>query len=354
MPAILGTDVALPQRYYTQEELAAAVADMLAASDAIGPSTVERFFRAVHVEGRHLALPLERYRTLKGFGERSSAWLECALPLGASAVRSVLEKSGLSADHVDLFVTSTVTGVAVPSLEPYLMNGLGFSPGCRRLPLFGLGCAGGAAGIARASDYLAGHPTHAALLLCVELCSLAFQPDHGSLANVVATGLFGDGAASVLLVGDAHPLARRGRGRVKGARSALFPDTLGTMGWEIVDSGFRVVLGKEVPHLARTALSATIRDFLASHGLSPSDVRRWIAHPGGPSVIDAIEDGLELPRGALDATRDSLGRIGNLSSASVLAVLDSVLAKGGMTRGDRGVLFAMGPGFGAEVVLLEW
>lgn len=231
------------------------------------------------------------------------------------------------------------------------MNRLGFAEDCRRVPLFGLGCVAGAAGIARVSDYLQGHPTHAALLLCVELCSLTFQADDVSVANLIACGLFADGAACVLLVGDDHPLASRAKLTVAGTRSVLFPNTEGVMGWDIVDSGFRIVLNAEVPKLARTALAHSVRRFLAANGLHPSHIERWVAHPGGPAVIDAMERGLELSNGALDHSRDCLARIGNLSSASVLVILRESLAAD-ESRGP-GLLLAMGPGFCAELVLLR-
>lgn len=231
------------------------------------------------------------------------------------------------------------------------MNRLGFAADCRRVPLFGLGCVAGAAGIARVSEYLEGHPTHAALLLCVELCSLTFQPDDMSVANLIACGLFADGAACVLLVGDDHPLAGKAKLKVEATRSVLFPDTESVMGWDIVDTGFRIVLSGQVPELAQTALGHNIRKFLSGNGLRPSQITRWVAHPGGPAVIDAMERGLELPHGTLDHSRDCLARIGNLSSASVLVILQESLAAS-EARGPA-VLLAMGPGFCAELLLLR-
>jgi alkylresorcinol/alkylpyrone synthase len=352
MPHILSVRSAFPPNYYSQADLAGGLLAMVEGGRAKAePERVRKLFSAVKVEGRHLALPLERYRQLSGFEERNRAWLEAALPLGEAAVASALDAAGLAAGDVQLFVSSTVTGLAVPSLEARLMNRLPFAPDCRRLPLFGLGCVAGAAGISRIHDYLHGHPTHAALLLCVELCSLTFQPRDASLANVVACALFGDGAACVVMVGDEHPLARRAKLEVAATRSALFPNTERVMGWDIVDDGFRVVLDGSVPELARTALAQSLRSFLATHELAPRDVTRWIAHPGGPAVIDAMERGLELAPGTLDHSRDCLARIGNMSSASVLVILEESLAQ--EHGAGPGVLLAMGPGFCAELVLLK-
>lgn len=349
MPHIIGVSTAFPPNYYAQKELMQAL--LALSREGLDEPRARKLFAGVKVEGRHLALPLPRYAELNGFGERNREWLRVALELGERAVREALERGGIAANEIQLFASSSVTGLAVPSLEARLMNRLGFAGDCRRVPLFGLGCVAGAAGIARVSDYLEGHPTHAALLLCVELCSLTFQPDDTSVANLVACGLFGDGAACVLLVGDEHPLASTAKLQVQGTRSVLFPNTEGVMGWDIVDTGFRIVLTNQVPELARTALPHNIRKFLSEHGLHPSQITRWVAHPGGPAVIDAMETGLELPRGTLDESRDCLARIGNLSSASVLVILQESMA----AEQERGpaVLLAMGPGFCAELVLLR-
>jgi alkylresorcinol/alkylpyrone synthase len=351
MPSIVGVSTAFPSNYYTQPELLQAVLALSGERKGLDVARMKKLFAAVGVEGRHLALPVARYAELRGFGERNAEWLRAGLELGERAVRECLALGGLAANEVELFASSTVTGIAVPSIEARLMNRLGFAADCRRIPLFGLGCVAGAAGIARVNDYLEGHPTHAALLLCVELCSLTFQPDDMSVANLIACGLFADGAACVLLVGDEHPLASTAKLRIEATRSVLFPNTEGVMGWDVVDTGFRIVLGTEVPELARTALAHGIREFLSASDLHPSQIVRWVAHPGGPAVIDAMERGLELPNGSLNRSRDALARIGNLSSASVLAILEESLAAD-QSRGP-GLLLAMGPGFCAELVLLR-
>lgn len=352
MSRLLSVRSKLPAHYHSQSELADAVLALARARGAaLSSERVHKLFTAVSVEGRRLALPLSRYAELSGFGERNREWLRAALSLGEQAVRATLDDAGLAACDIQLFASSTVTGLCVPSIEARLMNALGFSADCKRMPLFGLGCVAGAAGVARAHDYLQAYPKHAALLLCVELCSLTFQPDDTSIANVIACGLFGDGAACVLMVGDEHPLAARARVSISATRSVLFPDTERVMGWDVVDSGFRIVLSGQVPELARASLPPALRSFLATHGLTPNDVRRWVAHPGGPAVIDAMEAGLGLNPGALDHSRACLASIGNLSSASVLVILEESLAR---DHGPGpGVLLAMGPGFCAELVLLQ-
>jgi len=351
MPHIVGVSSAFPPNYYTQDQLTQALLSLSNEQQGLDAARIKKLFTAVKVEGRYLALPLERYPKLNGFGERNREWLRAALELGERAVRECLEQAALSASDVQLFASSSVTGLAVPSIEARLMNRLGFAADCRRVPLFGLGCVAGAAGIARVSDYLEGHPTHAALLLCVELCSLTFQPDDMSVANLIACGLFADGAACVLLVGDDHPLASKAKLKIEATRSVLFPNTEAVMGWDIVDTGFRIVLSGRVPELAQTALAHSIHAFLSANRLHPSQITRWVAHPGGPAVIDAMERGLELPPGSLDHSRDCLARIGNLSSASVLVILQESMAAN-QSRGPA-LLLAMGPGFCAELVLLR-
>lgn len=356
LPRVIAADVRFPARYERQMDLAR---EYLRVGGAKGEATlerVERLFTRTGVEGRHLVLPREAYTDLGGFGERSALWLEHALELGQAAVEGALTRAQLAASDIALFMSSSVTGIAAPSIEARIMAARGdFASDCRRLPLFGLGCVAGAAGIARLSEYLRANPTHAAMLLCVELCSLTFQLSDTSVANVIGSALFGDGAACVVMVGAEHRLARPGAGMaVVDTRSLFFPGTERTMGWDIVDSGFRIVLSGAVPDLARGAFSTGTRQFLDDHGLTPGDIRRWFGHPGGPAVIDAIEEGLELSRGTLDASRRTLARVGNLSSASVLVLIEEALHRDTQPGAGDSLLYAMGPGFCAELVLLKW
>jgi alkylresorcinol/alkylpyrone synthase len=351
--AIVASKTVLPPHRYDQGALAEA-ARRLFPSRGLRPATLSRFFERVGVRERHLALPAERYVELDGFGARSRAWLEVATRLGEEALRAVLEESGLEPGTLGQLVTTTVTGVAVPSLDARLMNRVPFSPALRRVPLFGLGCAGGAAGLARVDDYLRAYPKSAAALLSVELCSLTLQADDASIANVLSSGLFGDGAAAVLAVGAEHPLAARAAPRILASRACFFHDTERIMGWDMVDGGFRVVLGREVPVIARERIPPLVRAFLGEHGLGVEDVAAWVTHPGGPKVMDALEDGLALGRGALEASRESLARMGNLSSASVLSLLDEFRRQRRPAGGAYGVLMAMGPAFAAEMSLLRW
>jgi alkylresorcinol/alkylpyrone synthase len=341
----------LPGHRYAQSEITEAFLDVCLPAGDARRAAARRLHASAQVETRHLALPLDAYAGLSGFTAANDAFLDAAVDLGAAAVLGALGDAGLVPADVDLLASTTVTGVAVPSLDARIAARLGLRPDVKRLPLFGLGCVAGAAGVARLHDHLRGAPDEVAVLVSVELCSLTVQRDDPSPANLIASGLFGDGAAAVVLVG----AGRTEPGpEVVASRSHLYPGTERAMGWDVGSTGLRVVLGAEVPELVRTHLGKDVHGFLADHDLAIGDVARWISHPGGPKVIEAIQETLGLTRHDLALTWDSLRRVGNLSSASVLHVLRDTLDQRPGHAGEVGVLMAMGPGFCSELVLLRW
>ncbi|TXS04602.1 type III polyketide synthase [Streptomyces sp. col6] len=351
MTRIAAVHGALAPYRHTQRE----VTDMVART-CLPPGADRRVLDRLHenarVRARTMVLPLEQYGELRGFGDANDVFIGAAVDLGAEALRGALRTAGLRPKDVDLLMFTSVTGVAAPSVDARLVGRLGLRPDVKRLPVFGLGCVAGAAGVARLHDYLLGRPEDVAVLLSVELCSLTFQRWDATPANLVATALFGDGAAAVVALG-----ADRGRGEgpeVVATRSRMYPDTAHVMGWDIRDSGFKVRLDPGVPDVVRRYLADDVRDFLAEHGLKPKDVAHWVCHPGGPKVLEAVSDVLSLPDGALDVTWRSLAEVGNLSSASVLHVLRDTLEQRRPERGFPGLLMAMGPGFCCELVLLRW
>jgi alkylresorcinol/alkylpyrone synthase len=349
-PRLAAVGRALPPHWYDQETLLAALRAHWAARH-FNADRLADLHRAVQVKGRHLALPLEAYPTLDGFRKSNDAWIEAATDLGAEAIRDGLRRAGLDARDVGLLWFVTVTGLSVPSLDVRLANRLGLRPDVRRTPVFGLGCAAGAGGTARAADMLRAFPGEAAVMLSVELCSLTLQREDASIANAISSGLFGDGAAAVVLCGSERPAHGP---RVLATRTVLYPGTERVMGWDVVDTGFQVVLSGSVPDVVRAHVGADVDAFLAANGLTRRDVRHWVIHAGGPKVLAAFGEALDLPEGAMLRSRRSLAEIGNLSSASVLFVLGDLLDSGEAREGDLGLMAAMGPGFGAELVLLRW
>jgi alkylresorcinol/alkylpyrone synthase len=354
-PSISAVGRALPPHRADQETLIAAFRDLWA-KQHFNVDRLEDLHRAVRVGGRNLALPLEQYPALDTFQKRNDAWIRAARLLGAEAVRRALEAARLPVEAVDHLFFITVTGIATPSVDALLVNDLGLRADLKRTPIFGLGCVGGAAGIARAADYLRAFPGQAAVLLSVELCSLTLQREDLSIPNIIASGLFGDGAAAVVLEGgDRRPPGPRAP-RVIATRAVFYRDTERIMGWDVVDTGFKVVLSAKVPSLVRERIRGDVDAFLAEHGLDRSRIAHWVAHTGGPKVLRAFEEALELPPRALERSHRSLEETGNLSSASVLFVLGELMdAQGEAPReGDLGLLLAMGPGFCSELVLLQW
>jgi alkylresorcinol/alkylpyrone synthase len=320
---------------------------------------LRRFFESVQVEERSFIIPVERIMALGGFKERNAIYIEGALELAEEVLRKALVDAGIEAGDVGMLATTSVTGIAVPALDARLMNRIDFSPNMVRLPLFGLGCLGGAAGVARVAEWLRGHPDKCAILLSVETCSLAFQRE-ADLGNLVSIGLFGDGAAAVVLAGAQHPLATQrragARARVLGSLSTFFSNTERVMGWDVGDNGFTPVLSADVPNIVREKAPQAVDALLSRFKLNRQNVRRWVMHPGGPKVIDAMQESLGITPEALTPTRRHLARVGNLSSASVLFILDGH-RRSFTESGDRdgyGVMMALGPAFCSEVVLLRF
>ena len=303
------------------------------------------------VERRYFAFPPTYYLSGKGFDERNADYVEKGLELAEKAARACMERAGVEPGQIDHLILTTTTGLATPSLDALLAPRLGLRAGVRRWPLFGLGCAGGAGALVRADEVLQGHPDQRALVVSVELCGQTFTPKATDPVDAVGGALFGDGAAAVLVAGEAT--GARGP-RVVASQSVLFEDSQHIMGWRFTSDGMRLVLSPEVTDLVRQRFRPVAEEFLATIQLGLGDITHWILHPGGRRIIEAYQAALECGDGALSWTRNSLAKVGNLSSASVLFVLDDVLQGAAPKIGDRAFLAAPGPGFGVEMMALAW
>ena len=367
MTRIVAVAPELPENVYAQADITRELADLVT-SNPTHHAVMTRMHGASGIGTRHTALPLERYRDLGTFGETNDIFIAVATDLAERALARALFSAGFTGRDVDFVMFTSVTGVSAPSIDALLVPRLGLRSDVKRLPSFGLGCVAGAAGIARVHDYLVGHPREVGVLISVELCSLTLQRSDATMANFVASGLFGDGAAAVVMVGDeveagessdagVRTMGPRTMGlpdrgpRILDTRSAFYPDSSDVIGWNVTSRGFEIVLTAGVAELIEKQFPVEVHTFLADNGLAIDDIGCWIAHPGGPRVLEAFATALGLSRSAFEVSWASLHKVGNLSSSSVLHVLADV---GKQPSGTRGLLFALGPGVSAEFVLLEW
>jgi alkylresorcinol/alkylpyrone synthase len=341
---------AFPKHYYSQKFLLEQLQEYWGAQ-LKNPLLLARLHRNVAVEGRHLAMPPEKYYEITNWGQANDVWIQVAQELGEQALCRALHHAGLDSSALGALFFTSVTGISSPSIDALLINRMGLPPNIKRVPIFGLGCVAGAAGIARAADYVRAYPSQAAALVSVELCSLTIQRDDLSVANLISSGLFADGSAAVIVTGD--DINSTGP-EVLATRSVFYPDTEEMMGWKVTEKGFRITLSPEVPILIREHLGHDMDAFLGEQGHKRSDIGSWVLHTGGPKVLEATAAALDLHDGQLDASWDCLKKVGNLSSASVLVVLEDVMKNRRPEPGTLGVLAAMGPGFCSELLLLRW
>ena len=346
---------AFPKHYYTQKYLLERLQDYWG-NELKNPLLLARLHRNVTVDGRYLAIPAEQYVDIKTWGEANDIWIRVAQELGEQALCRALQNAGVQPSELGCLLFTTVTGVASPSIDGMLINRMGLPVNIRRTPIFGLGSVAVAAGIARAADYVRAYPTKAAALVSVELCSLTLQREDLSVANLISSGLFADGSAAVIVTGTEFESSNGAitGPRILATKSIFYPSTEDMMGWNISEKGFRIILSTEVPTLIRENLGRDVDAFLAEQGHQRTDLKSFVLHTGGPKVLDASADALGLHNGELKASWDCLRKVGNLSSASVLCVLEDVMKNRRPEPGTLGLLAAMGPGFCSELVLLEW
>ncbi len=353
-PRLVALATAVPPHVLSQRDVKRLAALLFAAAlDADG--RLLDVFENADIVKRHTCVSLEWLAQRHSFGERNNLYIEHATGLGAEVARAALDRAGLGARDIDHLVFVSSTGLATPSIDALLANTLGCRVDVRRTPIWGLGCAGGAAGLSRARDFALADPSARVLLVTLELCSLTFQPDDVTKRNVVAASLFADGAAAAVVTGADVAASTRAQQPLEmvASQSILWKDTLDVMGWTIDDMGLHVVFSRDIPAIVRENVRPSLSAFLDRQDLSVDDVHHMVTHPGGVKVLSAYAAALGLDAQKFRHARDVLREYGNMSSPSCLFVLERFLAAGDIHTGDRAVVSALGPGFSAEYVLLR-
>lgn len=359
MPAIVSVAEAIPEHVLTQDQAMDFARDLF--SDSF--KDIERLLKAFQngqIEKRHFVKGLEWFKTDKTFEERNNAYIEQAIELGAKAIKCCLENGkflnrNLPYDEIDAIFTISSSGIATPSIEARIMNVLPFSEHAKRIPIWGLGCAGGASGLSRAYEYCLAFPKAKVLVVSIELCSLTFQRNDRSKSNLIGTSLFADGAACALITGDEVQRDFQKLSSVPGilgTQSTTMRNSLDVMGWEVKDDGLYVVFSKDIPSIIEGWLKPNVTEFLRCKGLEMEEINHFVAHPGGKKVIDAYQKALQLDPDMTRVSLDVLKEFGNMSSATILYVLKRFMEIG--RKGDAGLATALGPGFSSELLLLEW
>jgi alkylresorcinol/alkylpyrone synthase len=350
-PRLAAIATAVPAHAATQAEARALVARMFHGSEA-GSERLLAVFEHSGIERRHFCMPLDWYTHEHAFEEQNALYIEHALALGREAAERALGRAGITPRDLDHIIYVSTTGIATPSLDARLSLALGCRPECRRTPIWGLGCAGGAAGLARARDLALAEPSARVLLVAVELCSLTFRHEDMDKRNLVATSLFADGAAAAVVHGPRAAHAN-GTGALEliGSHSTLWPDTMGMMGWTVTGRGLHVVFSRDIPSFVRERVRPSLEGFLRAHELSLEGRLHVAAHPGGAKVLEAYAEALGRPAAAFTHAREVLREYGNMSSPTCLFVLERLLASGEIGPGEPVLVSALGPGFAAEYVL---
>jgi predicted naringenin-chalcone synthase len=355
VPTLLAIERFEPPYRYAQEEVTRWVSEWLG-GDAAGRRLLS-VYSSAGVARRASVVPIEQVFHPRSFEEQNDVYRDVACREGAALVRRALERAEVAPADVGLVVSISCTGFMIPAVDAYVADALGLGPRLARLPITESGCAGGVVGLARARDYLVAHPDQVAVVLALEFASLTFQRWDLSATNVVSTAIFGDGGAAVVLAGSEHPRGKRrrpGQARVVDAASVFFPGTAHLMGFRLRNQGLQIILDRELAPFVRKHVGEVVEGFLSARGLRREDVTRWILHPGGRRIIEVMSERLSLGPADLAATEKVLSEHGNMSSVTVLFVLDEILRAGGIRCGEKGVLGAFGPGFGAEFALLDF
>lgn len=305
------------------------------------------------VSERHFSAPMEWFGEEHSFAEKNKIYADTALKLSSQAIEDCLWKADVDVSRIDHVFFVSSTGLATPTIDALLFNKMKFNRHVKRTPIWGLGCAGGAAGLSRAMDYTKAYPESTALLISIELCSLTFIKDDVSKSNIVASSLFSDGAAAVLVAGDEVNIGK-GKGiRLLNSLSTIYDNSLDVMGWDIAEEGLRVIFSKDIPTIVRDCVKPNIMELLYINNLTLNDLKHFVTHPGGLKVLDAYEQSLGLTNGKLNLSRKVLNLHGNMSSPSVIYVLNEFLLQNSYKPDEYGLISSLGPGFSSELILFR-
>jgi alkylresorcinol/alkylpyrone synthase len=375
MPYIAATATSLPTHYYDQQLLAATLRKYCQTIGLeIDLDIINSLFKNTQIDGRYFAMPLDTFFDPPPFSVVAAKCVEAAADLCEHTIRKLLDHANIKSTDISQFTSMMSTVVSVPTVDAILINRIEFSPRMKRVPINGLGCMAGVAGVARVADYLKGHPKDSVLLLTCELGGTAFwqggvqgylqEALHRDLtesafytdlvSQIVTVALFGDGVAATLMVGDEHPLVQPGLPRVLDSRSGFLQDTLHVAGVDVLDNGFRNRLSVDVPGLAKVGLRPVLEPLLADHNLTLEQIGHWMIHPGGPKVLQATAEEFGLDADDLKLSQHVLRTIGNVSGPTVLYMLDETFNAYQLAPETYGMIVGMGPGFSQEAVLLQW
>ncbi|MEH7384737.1 3-oxoacyl-[acyl-carrier-protein] synthase III C-terminal domain-containing protein [Bacillus sp. JJ1521] len=360
MPKVLSVGICNPPNKINQSKTTEFIRDLFYEQFPDIDRLIKVFANS-EIEERYFSETLEWYGKEHSFEEKNNTYIEKAVTYGAEAIRNCLRNQNLLANminprEIDAIFFISSSGIATPSIEAKIMNKIDFGPHTKRIPIWGLGCAGGASGLARAFDYCKAYPKAKVLVLAVELCSLTFQKNDFTKSNLIGTSLFADGTACVCISGEEvqHHSISNVLPTFVSSQSTLLADSEDVMGWDIKNTGLHVIFSKDIPSIVKSWLKGNVDEFLHANQLEINDTRHFIAHPGGKKVLDAYEAALEIPSSMTDIAREVLRRQGNMSSVTVLYVLKEFMEKQLGHEGDYGLVTALGPGFSSELVLLQW
>ncbi|RSK27331.1 type III polyketide synthase [Bacillus sp. HMF5848] len=354
MPRIVSVGHAVPKNEVNQSDALEFVKNIFADSF----KNINRLlpvFNNGQIQKRYFAEKLEWFASDHSFSEKNTAYIQHATQLGCEAIEACLANATIQLKDIDAIIYISTTGLSTPSIEAKIMNKMKFSQHTKRIPIWGLGCAGGASGLARAFEYCLAYPDATVLIVAVELCSLTFQKDDTSKSNFIGTSLFADGAAAAVITGDNVISNKKNKPVISyvDSQSTLMPNSEDVMGWNVRDNGLYVVFSKDIPSIVKEWLPTTVEKLLNKHNITIDQITRFIAHPGGKKVLDAYISSLNLSENMTAKSLKILKEYGNMSSATVLFVLEEFLNN---VTEDEGysLLAALGPGFSSELILLKW